>query len=249
MQNIWNKIKYAVWWLLHEWLFDLGWFVGRTLVFMVSDCTVIGRENIPRQKIGVMITSNHLSMWDLPNIHNLVTRPFYTMAKTEFLDTPFVGGWARLVGAFPVKRGTADRKAVQFAIDLLKKGAMFSIFPEGTRSKTQQLAEGHNGAALIALSSNAWIVPVGITGTEYIARKRAGFFARPKVVVRVGKPYKLSRTNENGQKLSIEELTDIMMGKVAELLPPSYQGVYSPEKLAERKEARTLELETKTRRK
>jgi 1-acyl-sn-glycerol-3-phosphate acyltransferase len=118
---------------------------------------------------------------------------------------------------------------------------MFTIFPEGTRSKIQQLAEGHNGAALIALSSDAWIVPVGITGTEFIARKRSGFFARPKVVVRVGKPYKLSRTDENGKKRSIEELTDLMMGKVAELLPPSYQGVYSPEKLAARKEARDNE--------
>jgi 1-acyl-sn-glycerol-3-phosphate acyltransferase len=234
MTNLWNKVRakiaYSVWWICHEWLFDLGWFVGRVLVWIVSDCTVIGRENIPRRKVGVLMTINHLSMWDLPFVHNLMYRSFFTMAKAEFFNAFFVGGLVRFIGTFPVKRGKPDRKALQYAIDLLKKGETVVMFPEGHRSDNFALGEGHAGAALVAINSDALIIPVGIYGTENIIRKRKGFFARPKVVVTVGKPYKLSRISPEGKKLGLEELIAQMMQKIAEQLPPEYHGLYSADK-------------------
>jgi 1-acyl-sn-glycerol-3-phosphate acyltransferase len=190
-----------------------------------------------------MLTPNHLSNWDLPFVHNLAPRSFYTMSKEEFLKIPVLGGICRLMGAFPVRRGTPDRRALQTSINVLKEGNMFLIFPEGTRSKTQALNEGHGGAAVIALAADAWIIPVALTGTEYIYRKRKSFLSRPKVTVRVGQPYKLSRLDENGRKISADEMGDQIMEHIAELLPDEYRGKYSQEAIAERKAARLQSAE------
>ncbi|HEX2914559.1 MAG TPA: lysophospholipid acyltransferase family protein [Chloroflexia bacterium] len=244
LMKIWKVFSFVVWWLLHEWLFDLGYFVGRILVVLVSKPKVYGRENIPREG-GVIITCNHLSQWDLVFMHNLLERPAFYMTKKEFLDIIFIGGLVRLLGAFPVNRGKYDREALQFSIKLLKDGKQLIIFPEGTRSKTFTLAEGHSGAALIALQADALIVPVAISGSEKISRKKEygpnGKKIKPEVVVRVGQPYHLPQP-EKGKKQNLEELGDLMMTRIAEMLPAEYQGAYSPEKLAERKAQREREL-------
>ena len=190
-----------------------------------------------------MLTSNHQSQWDLVAIHNILPRSFYQMAKVEIFEVFFVGGVVRVWGAFPVQRGKADRQALSRSIELLKQGKLLNIFPEGHRSDNYALIEAHKGAALIALQADATIVPVAITGTELISRKtkwkkgKPFFHRRPPVTVRVGKPYKLPKAGP-GQRDDLEELTDLMMSRIAELMPPEYQGEYAPQKLATRKALR-----------
>lgn len=249
LEKIWQKVKYALWWLAHEWLYDLGWFVGPTVAFIVSDVEIKGREKIPKQG-GVLITMNHLSNWDLVYIFYTMPRAGYFMTKKEYFDFPFVGGLVRFLGAYPVNRGKYDRQALQFSINLLKKGQQIMVFPEGHRSKLGQLQEGHSGAALIASQAGATIVPVAITGTEKISRKKEygpdGKKIRPKVFVQVGDPYRLPGSDDNGKRENLDDLGDLMMSKIAEMLPPEYQGAYTPEKLAERKAAREKALAERT---
>lgn len=241
-QKVWKKIKYVLWWIAHEYLFDLAWFVGPVLITWKADFKIEGPGHVP-SKGGVLLTANHKSQWDLVVVHNILPRSFFQMAKVEFFEFFFVGGLVRLIGAFPVKRGKADREALGRSIELLKQGKLLSIFPEGHRSDTYALIEAHKGAAMIALQADATIVPVGIWGTELISRntewkKDKPFWKRrPKVVVKIGEPYKLPKAGP-GQRDDLDELTDLIMSKIAELLPPEYQGEYSPEKLAERKAAR-----------
>lgn len=247
LKKLWAGLNYVWWWFCHEWLFDLGYFVGRTLAIMYSRAQVEGRSNMPRQG-GVMITPNHLSNWDLVYIHNLLDRPAFYMTKREYFDFFFVGGLVKLIGAFPVSRGKADREALKTAIGLLKKGEQVIIFPEGTRSKAFALQEGHSGAALIAEQSQTLIVPVAIYGTEKISNKERKTGSRPPVRVRVGQPYVLPRFL-NGKKLSLEEQTEFMMQQIAKLLPPEYQGYYSADKVAARQTERAqLENEKEARR-
>jgi len=242
LTQLWNKIKYWLWQIAHEWLYDLAWFVGPVTMWLVSDFKIEGPGRLPKTG-GVMFTSNHLSQWDLISIHNILPRSFYTMAKVEFFEVFFAGGMVRLLGAFPVSRGKADRQSINRAIELLKQGKLLGIFPEGHRSDTYALMKAHNGAALIAVQAQATLVPVAITGTELISRskswKEGKSFRqrRPRVVIRVGEPYKLPEV-EAGQKVDLDETTDFIMSKIAELLPPEYQGEYSPEKLAERQAER-----------
>jgi 1-acyl-sn-glycerol-3-phosphate acyltransferase len=245
LQGSWKTLKRWLWHLAHEYLFDLEWFVGPVLIWSVAKFRIEGPGKVPR-KGGVLLTANHKSQWDLVVVTNISPRAFYQMAKVEFFEFFFVGGLVRLIGAFPVNRGKADRQALNRSIQLLKDGQLLTIFPEGHRSDNYALIEAHKGAALIALQADALIVPVGIWGTELISRntgwkKQYSFFnffkRRPQVVVKIGEPYRLPKAPP-GQKDDLDELTDLIMSKIAELIPPEYQGEYSPEKLAERKAAR-----------
>jgi 1-acyl-sn-glycerol-3-phosphate acyltransferase len=236
--KVWSKISYAVWWLCHEWIYDLGWFVAPVVAFIVSDLEVHGREKIPKRG-GVLLTMNHLSQWDLIFMHCIMGRPSFFMTKAEFFDFFFVGGLVRLLGAYPVKRGKYNRQALQYSIKLLKEGKQVILFPEGHRAPTFQLQEGHAGAALIAKQADALIVPIAITGSEKISRNKQygpnGRKIRPKVVMQVGEPYHLPGANDKTHRQSSEELRDLMMGKIAEMLPPEYQGVYAPDQAFKRK--------------
>lgn len=243
-----KSLKHAGWWLLHEWFYDLAWFVDRIFAPVLSKPEFYGRENIPRTG-AVLFTANHLSQWDIFFMHYLLPRPGFWMTKKEHFEVPIFGGWARIFGAFPVERGAYNREALQFSVDKIKNGHLVIIFPEGHRSSDFQTGPGHSGAALVAARADALIVPVGFSGTEKISRRKEydakGKKIKPRVVVRVGQPYRLPREDKNGRRLDLDELSDIMMSKIAELLPPEYQGHYAPAPLAERKAQREQEKAAK----
>ena len=221
--------------------------IAWSITTLISDFRVEGLENIPK-KDGVMGTWNHLSNMDAIIGTRVTPRPPFVMTKTEYFKTPLMGGVVSLVGAFPVKRGEPDRQAIKTALTALKRGQLVGIFPEGTRSKTYQLQAGHPGAALIAQMADCQIVPIAIAGSEnYMRRHKWGFLRRPLVKVRCGKPYRLKEaaaefaatyniapTGKRGRHDSLELLSDILMLKIAELLPEEYQGEFTPEKVAAR---------------
>lgn len=70
------------------------------------------------------------------------------------------------MGAFPVKRGGADRTAIKHGIDLMLDGGVLAIFPEGTRSKTGALGKAEPGALMMAGKAKAVIVPTCVKGTD-----------------------------------------------------------------------------------
>jgi 1-acyl-sn-glycerol-3-phosphate acyltransferase len=233
LQNFVAKLKGWLWILVHEYTFDMGFFISRAMGFVISRYQIVGGENIPRSG-GVLITANHLSQWDLIMIHIALHRRAYYMSKTEYFETPLLGGLSRVWGAFGVKRGKADREALRFAIERLRAGEQVVIFPEGTRSATFSLQKAHGGAALIAAQAESLIVPFAIAGTEKRSRNpEAKWRKRPPVIVRVGQPYLLPKTIE-GKRLTTDAQADFIMTKIAELLPLEYRGYYAPELVAAR---------------
>ena len=97
-----------------------------------------GAENIPKDG-PLVIACNHLSLLDPPVLGTAATRKVHFMAKEE-LFVPVLGDIYRLLGAFPVRRGGADRAAIKHGIDILESNQVLAIFPEGTRNKTDELA-------------------------------------------------------------------------------------------------------------
>lgn len=122
---------------------------------------VSGRENIPNEG-GVIVYSNHTSLLDPIVLGCLIKRRIYFMAKQELFRNSFLRGLFKRLGAFPVKRGTADISAIKNALQTLKKGRVFGIFPEGTRNKGQGLQDFNHGIAAIAHKSHAIVIPVAI---------------------------------------------------------------------------------------
>ncbi len=127
---------------------------------------------------------------------------------------PVIGWFARHGGgAFPVKRGKADRGALKQSLEVLANGGCFGIFPEGTRSATGKLAKLEPGTAYLALKSGATVIPVGFSGTYRL-------FSR--LLIRFGKPIDL--TGFSGRKLTSETLEtvgEVITAGIAEQLDPT----------------------------
>ena len=204
---------------------------------------VVGKEHLPLEG-PLIVACNHLNNADPPMIA-LATRPRFPMfmAKREMIAWPILGPAFRIFGAFPVTRGKADLSALRAATDHLKRGAMVVMFPEGTRSRTGSMNEGYPGTGIIALRSQAPIVPVAITGSENIGWPWIFLkpFSVPHVKVVIGKPFHLPEYGRVTSESAVEA-TSIIMRKIAELLPPNYQGVYADTKPeTESMSARTAE--------
>ncbi|NMB35582.1 MAG: 1-acyl-sn-glycerol-3-phosphate acyltransferase [Firmicutes bacterium] len=120
-------------------------------------------ENVPPRG-PYIICSNHTSWFDPPLLGCLVTgrQKINFMAKEELFKIFLIGPLFKKLNAFPVKRDTADRKAIRRALQVLEDGEILGLFPEGTRVRTGELGEPYHGAALIALKSGKPVLPVAI---------------------------------------------------------------------------------------
>jgi 1-acyl-sn-glycerol-3-phosphate acyltransferase len=132
-----------------------------------------GIENLPER--GLVLAANHTSNFDpwplaLPLFPRRMVR---FMAKSE-LFKPILKPILVSGGAFPVRRGEADIEAIRRAVELVRNGEIVVMFPEGTRRKKglrkRHEARAHTGAARIALTADAPLVPAAIKGTDRLTR-------------------------------------------------------------------------------
>lgn len=136
---------------------------ARLFYIIVYHIVVIGRDNIPAEKGGYIIASNHVSNNDPPVVGITFKGKYTFMAKEElFHKNPFFTWLIKRLGAFPVKRGAKDNSAIDKALESLKEGRIFVIFPEGTRSKDGTLGHAKSGVTLIAAQAKVPVVPVYI---------------------------------------------------------------------------------------
>lgn len=171
---------------------------------------VEGAENIPAEG-PLVIASNHLSLLDPPVIGVASTRKVHFMAKQE-LFVPILGDLYKILGAFPVRRGGADRAAIKHGIDILKNNQVLAIFPEGTRSKTGKLGKAEPGALMMASKALATIVPCCVVGTDF--RRQGKIW--PKVTVRFGKPIYFP-ADAVVNKEFLHDMTEDLMQHIAKL--------------------------------
>ena len=133
-----------------------------------------GTEHLPREG-GYVLSANHLSNFDpwplgLPLFPR---RQIRFMAKSELFRSP-LRPILRFGGAFEVRRGEGDTKAIETAVRLAREGEVVAIFPEGTR-RTKGLVKKHQarprtGAARVALEAGVPLIPAAIAGTDRITR-------------------------------------------------------------------------------
>lgn len=177
----------------------------RPIIYLLFRPKIEGLENFPMDG-KIILYSNHISALDPVLIGCVIPRQIFFMAKMELFRNPILAAIIRGLGAFPVKRGTADLSAIKHSQKVLKEGKVFGIFPEGTRSKTGTLQAFSHGIASIAHKSKANIIPVAIIG-NYKPFK--------PITVRIGKPINFS---EYFEKRSNTEMLEKMADKMGQAL-------------------------------
>jgi 1-acyl-sn-glycerol-3-phosphate acyltransferase len=214
----------------------IGWLCYGFLYILLHGCRAIGwfrwkAEGVeqlpPREAGGVLIAMNHVHYMDIPVIGAMLPFSYRLswVAKSELLANPLLGWWFRQMQVIPIRRGKRDLNALEESARALRAGAVLLIFPEGTRGKTGVLREGRGGAVRLAMQAGVPIVPVAIMGTEHGLK---GTLTRKPVLLRMGKPYTVGPTPDGKIPPELmEQLTNEMMFRIAELLPPERRGAYA----------------------
>ncbi len=197
--------------------------VAKLVVFMTLNITVKGMENFPKQG-PALIVINHLGDADAVLLAATIPTTIDGMGKIELNEHWLVGPIFRAYGVIYVHRGKPDRKAIRAALDGLAEGRMIAVAPEGRQSVAGKLEEGTEGAAFLAMKTNALIVPVAMTGTENENIYNRKWWQRARVTLSVGKPFQLEEQIDR-QKM-MRDGTGQIMESLASLLPESYLGNY-----------------------
>ena len=173
-----------------------------------------GTENLPDDR-GFVLAANHTSNLDPWPLGMPIWPKRYLrfMAKSELFN-PLLAPFLRAGGAFKVRRGQGDVEAMRTAVELVRAGEIVVMFPEGTRRakglRKRHQARAHTGAARIALTADAPLVPAAIAGTDRLTRLGP-------LRVAFGEALDLSDLDGLDQKHAATEATDRLMARIEEL--------------------------------
>ena len=180
-----------------------------------------GFRGVAKDAPGRVIVANHGSMFDPvvlildATFSGRVLRPLY---KSEFDKVGLVNWFFSRVGGIPIKRGTADMKAIRRAVAALKRGEDICIFPEGTRIRDPHARPAlHGGFAIIAQMAKADVVPVAIDGSDEICPSGKGFCRPAKVRLRYGAPLSFDDVSGASRREKADAMEAAAMARVYEL--------------------------------
>lgn len=144
---------------------------------------IYGKEKIPLSG-KLILCSNHLSYIDPVVIESFFPRIIFFMGKIEIFNNRFLNSFFKFFNVFPVDRKGFSRFAIRHSYNILEKGEILGLFPEGSRSTDGIIGEGQKGVGLIAAMSNSSILPVAIAETNNIIQKprKRIFFPKIKLI-------------------------------------------------------------------
>src|SRR3989442_1316442 len=153
-----------------------------------------GGERLPEQG-PVVVVCNHLSNLDPLIFGGFSTRAMFCMAKRELFRPPLIAWVLGGCNCFPVDRGTADRRSLRMALDVLARRGRLLIFVEGTRAAAPGMKRAETGVGFLVRRGGAPVQPVAIWGSEGALRRGRLLPRRVQVHMRWG------------EVIPIEELT------------------------------------------
>ena len=176
---------------------------------------LIGRENIPQTDSFIMV-SNHGSLLDPPLLGHALGRNISFMAKAELFKIPFLGFIIKACGAYPVKRGIADKNTIKTACKKLTNNNSIGIFIDGTRQKNGRVNKPKQGAALLAFKNQKLLLPVAIVNSHRLIRFKYYIPLFSKIVIKVGKPVQppqsSSRDDLNSVTMHLQDEINYLIG-------------------------------------
>lgn len=194
-------------------LYRICWWIGQFLFGFFYRWVIRGVENFPAEG-GVIVVSNHANFLDPVIVGCSFQRKIHFMAKQELFRIPLFGSFIKALGAYPVRRGVADKAAFDASFRLLQTGQAVGLFPEGTRFKDGRIHPLRHGAAVLALRGDYPLVPMVIRNSEQIK-----LFRFPKVRVYIGEPFWLPREDStaHSEKEKVQHATEIIQERMNRL--------------------------------
>jgi 1-acyl-sn-glycerol-3-phosphate acyltransferase len=154
------------------------------LVYRVEVINQKKISSIP--KGGLVLCCNHVSALDPIVMCSFFPRPVYFMSKIEIFRNRFVRGILGFVNSFPVNRSGVGRSSIAKAVEVLKAGSVFGIFPEGHRSIDGEIGDTRRGVGLVAYLGKAPILPIAIYNSKKDPRedidKKKYLFLKVKII-------------------------------------------------------------------
>ena len=167
----------------------VAWAFGVVIFISGIKYEVLGYENIPKDR-AVLFIGNHLSLFDIILGYHLCPAVTGFLSKNTIEKVPLLNVWMKLTYCLFLTR-TDPRKDLKLIIkaqEYIKQGISMFIFPEGTRSKTGELAAFHEGSFKIATKTGCPIVPVCFTNTRSVFEAQAPRMKKAHVIVRYCQP-------------------------------------------------------------
>lgn len=201
---------------------------ARLLFLLLGRVEVEGLENIPRGAPYVAAV-NHTSIFDPPMMLAFWPESISAIGAADVFTKPVQGRIVSMYGTTPVHRGSYDRSVIDQMLSTLRAGAPLMIAPEGGRSHVPAMRRAKPGIALVVDETGVPVIPVGILGATDDFLNRALRLARPRIHMRVGKPFHLPAVQGRGaeRREARQRNADMVMLRIAALLPPEYHGVYA----------------------
>ena len=201
---------------------------------------VTGAEHVPASG-GAILAANHLSVVDSVFLPLMLSRPVTFSAKAEYFTAsgPAARLWAAYLKATNQLRmdregPRAAQDTLEAALDLLREGKLFGIYPEGTRSPDGRLYRGRPGVGWLALRSGLPVLPVAMIGTRKVLPP-GHVVPRPgRVEIRIGTPLKFPAELTAGPPGKARQLiTEQVMTAIQELSGQEYVHMYASDRKAE----------------
>jgi 1-acyl-sn-glycerol-3-phosphate acyltransferase len=207
--------------------------LGRPVASRLWNIEMTGYERLPIEGPAILCP-NHISFLDSAFLMLTVSRNISFVGKAEYMDSWKTKFLFPAMGMIPIDRSGGDRStaALDAAEEVLRRGELFGIFPEGTRSRTGTLYKGRTGAARLAMKVGCPIFPVGIVGTDKIQPPDA---KAPKLFtacqIKIGRPIRPERyANRGAEHLAWRSMTDEVMYEIRELTGQEYVNTYAGER-------------------
>ncbi len=196
--------------------------------------TLEGYDRLPTEGPAILCP-NHVSFLDSAFLMLTLPRRISFVGKAEYMDDWKTKRLFPAMGMIPIDRSGGDRStaALDTAEAVLRRGELFGIFPEGTRSRDGFLYKGHTGAARLAFTIGCPIFPVGVVGTREIQPPDA---KAPKLrmpcTIRIGRPIKPERYRRfaGDERVALRQYIDEVMYEIRELTGQEYHDVYATKK-------------------
>ena len=201
---------------------------------------VTGAEHIPAAG-GAIIAANHQSVVDSVFLPLMLDRPVTFSAKAEYFTAsgPAARLWAAYLKATNQLQMDRDgpraaQHTLEAALDLLRDGRLFGIYPEGTRSPDGRLYRGRPGVGWLALKSGLPVIPVALFGTRHVLPPGRVVPRPGRIEVKVGKPLAFDPELASGPPAKARRLiADQVMAAIRDLSGQEYVDVFASDRKAE----------------